>query len=316
MIWRSAASPNSGPFRKSRFLATGMLVPVPGCAPSVLAEESPLLLPVEKRLILAAARAHHLQAGPHRLLYDLLKRAGDANTVTVRQVDLVEPGRVLRTVQNHLNRLEAAGWICRDHGLRTCRNGGWSSQPNTYRVFTVVERSTRLAAAEADADEALEAGEIELATVGPEDPLVRKLCAPSLEEENLIFLPCLYRVPRARLRGRSGYPPCRPCPPKRKQGALKRRRTTMPTTLEQAAAKARAINEQPWEPLPGMTKRRCPDCRYLFAVPVDLAETQPAPRCPDCAARGQMAPRVASQKIKSRSVLRQLPLPECSKVRE
>lgn len=216
MIWRSAASPNSGPFRKSRFLATGMLVPVPGCAPSVLAEESPLLLPVEKRLILAAARAHHLQAGPHRLLYDLLKRAGDANTVTVRQVDLVEPGRVLRTVQNHLNRLEAAGWICRDHGLRTCRNGGWSSQPNTYRVFTVVERSTRLAAAEADADEALEAGEIELATVGPEDPLVRKLCAPSLEEEES-NLPSLSVPGAAREAARAFWlPTLPPLPPEKK----------------------------------------------------------------------------------------------------
>lgn len=52
---------------------------------------------------------------------------------------------------------------------------------------------------------------------------------------------------------------------------------------------AREINdapwEPPWEPLPGHVKRRCPNSRYLFAVPVAVAETELAPRCPDCAAR-------------------------------
>jgi hypothetical protein len=60
----------------------------------------------------------------------------------------------------------------------------------------------------------------------------------------------------------------------------------MPTILKAEAA-AREINEGSWEPLPGMVKRRCPDCRYLFAVPVALAEIEPVPRCPDCAARGR-----------------------------
>ena len=47
---------------------------------------------------------------------------------------------------------------------------------------------------------------------------------------------------------------------------------------------ARAINAQPWEPLAGMVKKRCAECRYFFAVPVDEAEA--ASRCPDCAGLG------------------------------
>ena len=46
-------------------------------------------------------------------------------------------------------------------------------------------------------------------------------------------------------------------------------------------ATARAINAQPWEPLPGMLKRRCLRCRYVFAVRLEEAEA-PA-TCPDCA---------------------------------
>jgi hypothetical protein len=41
---------------------------------------------------------------------------------------------------------------------------------------------------------------------------------------------------------------------------------------------ARAANEEPLEPLPGMVKRQCPVCRYLFAVDVAMAEE--APLCP------------------------------------
>ena len=51
---------------------------------------------------------------------------------------------------------------------------------------------------------------------------------------------------------------------------------------EVAAAEARAINAEPWEPLPGMVKRQCPRCRYFFASPADSTEL----RCLDCAARG------------------------------
>jgi hypothetical protein len=44
---------------------------------------------------------------------------------------------------------------------------------------------------------------------------------------------------------------------------------------------ARAINAQPWEPLPGMVKKRCLRCRYVFAVRVEEAEVTAC--CPDCA---------------------------------
>jgi hypothetical protein len=44
---------------------------------------------------------------------------------------------------------------------------------------------------------------------------------------------------------------------------------------------ARAVNAQPWEPPPGMVKRRCLRCRYVFAVKVEEAEVTAT--CPDCA---------------------------------
>ncbi len=49
-------------------------------------------------------------------------------------------------------------------------------------------------------------------------------------------------------------------------------------------ATARAINAQPWEPLPGMLKKQCSQCRYWFAVLV--AEAEVASRCPDCVGLG------------------------------
>jgi hypothetical protein len=39
-------------------------------------------------------------------------------------------------------------------------------------------------------------------------------------------------------------------------------------------------NDEPWEPLPGMSKLRCTDCRYWFAAPNPHVE-----RCPDCVLR-------------------------------
>ena len=42
------------------------------------------------------------------------------------------------------------------------------------------------------------------------------------------------------------------------------------------AARERAINAEPWEPLPGMVKQQCSWCRYLFAAPQDTKEK----RCP------------------------------------
>jgi hypothetical protein len=29
---------------------------------------------------------------------------------------------------------------------------------------------------------------------------------------------------------------------------------------------ARAVNAEPWEPMPSMVKRQCPDCGYFFAA--------------------------------------------------
>ena len=57
-----------------------------------------------------------------------------------------------------------------------------------------------------------------------------------------------------------------------------------PDGLAAEETKARAANAEPWEPLPGMVKRRCSWCRYWFAAPVAVAEE--TPRCPDCAAFG------------------------------
>ena len=47
---------------------------------------------------------------------------------------------------------------------------------------------------------------------------------------------------------------------------------------------ARTVNATDWEPLPGMAKKRCSQCRYWFAVPV--AEAEATSRCPDCACTG------------------------------
>jgi hypothetical protein len=43
----------------------------------------------------------------------------------------------------------------------------------------------------------------------------------------------------------------------------------------------RALNATDWEPLPGMVKKRCLRCRYVFAVKVEEAEVTAT--CPDCA---------------------------------
>jgi hypothetical protein len=53
---------------------------------------------------------------------------------------------------------------------------------------------------------------------------------------------------------------------------------TTPPAGGQPEARARAINAEPWEPLPGMIKLRCRDCGYWFAAPAAGAK-----RCPDCA---------------------------------
>jgi hypothetical protein len=52
--------------------------------------------------------------------------------------------------------------------------------------------------------------------------------------------------------------------------------------IGQTQMASRLANVAPWEPLLGMEKRQCPECRYLFAAPVDVEEQ----RCPDCAIAG------------------------------
>jgi hypothetical protein len=47
-------------------------------------------------------------------------------------------------------------------------------------------------------------------------------------------------------------------------------------------ATSRAVNAQPWEPMPGMVKRQCPECRYFYAA--DPANRER--RCQDCASFG------------------------------
>jgi hypothetical protein len=58
-------------------------------------------------------------------------------------------------------------------------------------------------------------------------------------------------------------------------------------------AQARVVNAQPWEPMPGMVKKRCSRCSYWLAVRVTEAEA--TPRCPDCLAtdRRRLASAVA-----------------------
>jgi hypothetical protein len=54
--------------------------------------------------------------------------------------------------------------------------------------------------------------------------------------------------------------------------------------MTELEAAARAINAEPWEPPPGMTKRQCQRCRYFFAAPI----ADKGALCPDCAAeRGE-----------------------------
>ena len=55
---------------------------------------------------------------------------------------------------------------------------------------------------------------------------------------------------------------------------------------------ARAINAEPWEPLPDMVKLRCQVCGYWFAAPAADTET-----CPDGAIRHLKAAAVEQQII-------------------
>ncbi len=54
---------------------------------------------------------------------------------------------------------------------------------------------------------------------------------------------------------------------------------------------ARAINATDWQPLPGMVKKQCSQCRYWFAV--SITEAEETSRCPDCAGLGSRPTRPA-----------------------
>jgi hypothetical protein len=54
--------------------------------------------------------------------------------------------------------------------------------------------------------------------------------------------------------------------------------------LEHEEAAARAVNAEPWEPMPGMVKLQCARCAYWFAA------ANSAPYCPDCVIRQQRPP--------------------------
>ena len=57
--------------------------------------------------------------------------------------------------------------------------------------------------------------------------------------------------------------------------------------LADVEAEARAVNAEPWEPMPGMVKRQCERCAYWFAA--DPANSAPY-YCPDCAIRQPRPP--------------------------
>jgi hypothetical protein len=62
--------------------------------------------------------------------------------------------------------------------------------------------------------------------------------------------------------------------------------------LTEDEAAARAINAQPWKPLPRMIKRQCSKCRYWFAtLPSNKEE-----RCKDCANDGGSPPIAAADR--------------------
>jgi hypothetical protein len=55
-------------------------------------------------------------------------------------------------------------------------------------------------------------------------------------------------------------------------------------------ASARAVNAEPWKPLPGMVKRQCLECHYFFATWPSTQEE----RCADCATAGVRGVRSVS----------------------
>ena len=67
-------------------------------------------------------------------------------------------------------------------------------------------------------------------------------------------------------------------------------------------ATSRAINAEPWQPLPGMVKLHCSDCRYWFAAPHHDLE-----RWPDCEIREQRRAARAAALAEADRVLAEAP---------
>ena len=57
----------------------------------------------------------------------------------------------------------------------------------------------------------------------------------------------------------------------------RRHRTGQRGGMKDEEADARAVNAEPWEPLPGMVKREFPEYQYFFAAPAIEPEGCPAP---------------------------------------
>jgi hypothetical protein len=115
-------------------------------------------------------------------------------------------------------------------------------------------------------------------------------------EATLHRLPFLVRSPRAcdctvpKLRGD-------PAAPAGGGGSIQEKRTdsrsngAMPKARQKVRpneAISRAINTTDWQPLSGMVKKRCSQCRYFFAV--QIAEADTTSRCPDCTRPARPAP--------------------------
>ena len=80
-------------------------------------------------------------------------------------------------------------------------------------------------------------------------------------------------------------------------------------TLEDEA-RTRAINAEPWEPLAGMVKKQCSQCRYIFALLVAKAEATSRAWAPDqCGGASHRPAKLSLPAARSRTG--QLDSPRC-----
>lgn len=77
-------------------------------------------------------------------------------------------------------------------------------------------------------------------------------------------------------------------------------------------ARARAINAEPWQPLPGMVKLRCQHCAYWFAT-----RDADVPYCADCSAtRRRKQPALACRIITPSVTMKQARLRSTQKAND